>query len=724
MKDSDYINLDFTDIRTPVPLKRRNFLKLLGSGIIILFSLDSSAFQEIIKRRGFLEISAYDLTSFLRIGEDGRVTCLTGKIEMGQGVITSLSQIIADELYISITSVDMIMGDTEICPWDLGTFGSMSMRFFGVELRNASAEARSVLIELASEELKVPQEKLVTENGTIFDSTNRERKISYSDLAQKENIEKKLDKKADYKKLSELTAIGKDVKRVDTSIKVTGEAKYAGDIYFPDMLYAKILRPPVHGAKIKSMDTSALKEIKDITLIEENGLTAVLHKYPDTAEKALSKIKVEFEIPSSNLNENNISDHLLSLAPKGRVLSKGGNLSEGKKISSQIFDKTYSNGYVAHAPIETHTAVAKTDGDKITIWASTQTPFLTQREVSGELKIPLNNVRILTPFVGGGFGGKTENRQAVEAALLARSAGKPVQVMRSRREEFFYDIFMPASVVNIKSGINNAGEIVYWDYNVYFAGERGGDNFYNIPNHSTVTSAGGGEGSPGKGIPGSHPFATGPWRAPANNTNTFARESQIDIMAEKAGIDPFEFRLKNIKNERMKRALKEAGKLFSWKPEKTGKSVGYGISCSLDADTCVAMMAAVSVDRETGQVAVNRVVCAQDMGLVINPEGAKMQIEGCITMGLGYSLSEEIHFKGGEISDLNFDTYKIPDFSSVPKIETILIDNNDSPPYGGGEPAITCMGALIANAVYDASGIRIFQFPITPERIKEAFKKS
>ncbi|RMF94743.1 MAG: hypothetical protein D6734_07045 [Candidatus Schekmanbacteria bacterium] len=724
MSKQDYIDLDFTDIKTfPSSIKRRHFLKLLGSGIIILFSLDSSAFQEVIKKRGYLDITAYDLTSFLRIGEDGRITCLTGKIEMGQGIATSLSQIIADELYVPMESVDLIMGDTDLCPWDLGTFGSMTIRFFGVELRNAAAEARAVLLELASKELNVPEERLSIENGIIFDESNKKKKISYSELSRKENIRKRLDKKALPKNLSKLSFIGKNVKRIDASAKVTGKAKYAGDIQLPDMLYAKILRPPAHKAKLKSIDVSTIKENKDIIYIEKDNLKAVLHRHPDMAQRALSKIKADYVIPTSSLNENNIASHLLKLSPKGRVSAKGGNLNEGKKLSSLLFNETYSNGYVAHAPIETHTATAKWVRDRLTIWASTQTPFLLQGEISRYFRIPQNKVHIITPFVGGGFGGKTENNQALEAAILAKEVGKPVQVMRSREEEFFYDIFMPASVVKIKSGINGEGKIVYWDYKVYFAGERGGEHFYDIPHYSTTIYAGGGHGSPDKRIQEAHPFATGPWRAPANNTNTFARESQIDIMAEAAGIDKVEFRLKNLTNKRMIKVLEAVAKEFSWKPMKKDSSIGYGVACSIDADTYVAMMCRVKVDMETGKVKVEKVVCAQDMGMVVNPEGARMQIEGCITMGIGYALFEEIHFQGGRIFEKNFDTYRIPTFKDLPEIETILVDNQDSPPHGGGEPAITCMGAVIANAVYDAVGVRIFKFPLTAQRIKDNLKK-
>jgi len=223
-----------------------------------------------------------------------------------------------------------------------------------------------------------------------------------------------------------------------------------------------------------------------------------------------------------------------------------------------------------------------------------------------------------------------------------------------------------------------------------------------------------------RGAPGSHPFATGAWRAPANNTNTFARESHIDILAEEAGADPLEFRLKNLKDKRMIRVLQVAAKKFGWTPAKAPSGRGYGIATGIDVGTYVAHMAEVEVDKKTGNVRVKKVVCAQDMGLSVNPEGAKIQIEGCVTMGLGYALTEDIHFKGGEIFDLNFDTYEIPRFSGLPQIETVIIDDKEATPQGGGEPAVICMGGLIANAIFDACGARVLQLPMTPACVLEA----
>jgi isoquinoline 1-oxidoreductase len=415
-------------------------------------------------------------------------------------------------------------------------------------------------------------------------------------------------------------------------------------------------------------------------------------------------------VPEAKVDDKNIFEHLLNSAEEREVVERGGNIKKGEKLADVVIERTYLDGYVAHAPMEPHGACAKVEGDKATVWASTQTPFRLKDEAAEALDIPADNVRVLTPFVGGGFGGKSRNLQAVEAAVLAKATGRPVQVAWTRAEEFFYDSFRPAAVVKIRSGLDKSGKIVFWDYGVYFAGERGSEHFYDIPHH--VTAAYDGEDA--------HPFATGAWRAPANNTNTFARESQIDIMAAKAQMDPVEFRLKNMADERMIRVLKAATAKFGWTGAKAPSGRGFGVACGRDSGTYVATIAEVEVDKKTGHVQVKRVVCAQDMGLVINPQGATIQVEGCVTMGLGYALTEDVHFKGGKILDLNFSTYELPRFSWVPKIETVLLDLKDEPAQGGGEPAIVVVGGVIANAIYDATGARLLQLPMTPERIKEA----
>jgi nicotinate dehydrogenase subunit B len=709
MKEDKYLDLDFSDIATELTLDRREFLKIFGGGIFIFFTIGDLSIAEAQRRRGRLPS---DFNAFLRVGEDGRVSCFTGKIEMGQGVITSLAQMLADELDVSLDSVDMVMGDTDLCPWDAGTYGSMTTRFFGPPLREAAAEARAVLMELAAEHLELPVDQLKVEAGVISDKTNSRNQVTYAQLTKGKKIERHLEEKPPVKDFSEFEVVGKPVLRRDALEKVTGEAKFAGDIRLPGMLYARILRPPAHGATLKSVDTSAAEKMEGVQIVKDGDLIAVLHELPDGAEEAIARVKAQYDLPEANVDENTIFDHLLEVASEGETAAQGGDLAEGRRLSDHIFEEKYLNSYVAHAPIETHTATARVEGDRITIWASTQRPFGLKDEAAQALGLSSESVHVITPFVGGGFGGKNRNQQGVEAARLAKLTGKPVQVAWTRAEEFFYDTFRPAAVVKITSGITNSGRISLWDYGVYAAGSRGSQQFYDIPHHQTVVYGSG---------RGAHPFGTGSWRAPANNTNTFARESQIDIMAAKAEMDPLEFRLKNLKNEKVIRILKAAAERFGWTPSKAPSGRGYGIACGTDSGTWVAHMAEVEVDKD-GHVQVKRVVCAQDMGLVINPQGAKLQVEGCITMGLGYALAEEIHFKGGEISDLNFDTYEITRFSWTPEIDTVLIDAGDSPPQGGGEPAIICTGGVVANAIFDATGARLFQLPMTPARIREAMQ--
>ena len=716
MKEDKYSTIDFGDTTSGFSINRREFLKIFGGGILVLFIVGDTFILE-GSRDNKVNIPS-DFNAILRIGEDGRATCYTGKIEMGQGIITSLAQTLADELDISLESVDMVMGDTDLCPWDMGTFGSMTTRYFGHELREAAAEARAVLLELASEFLNVPINQLEIKSGVIFDNKNTKNSVTYAQLTKGKRIERYLNKKPTVKSFSEFNIIGIPTLRSDAKDKVTGKAKYAGDIRLPGMLNAKILRPPAHGATIKSVDTSEVEKIQDVQIIKDGDLFAVLHKYPDIAEKAIRMVKGQFETPVSYVDDKSIFNYLLSVAPEGEIVESDGNLSEGTKFSKSKFENEYYNSYIAHAPIEPHTATANIEAGKLIVWASTQTPFRLKEEIAKDLELLPDNVRVITPFVGGGFGGKSSNQQGVEAARLAKLTDKPVQVAWSRAEEFFYDTFRPAAIVKITSGINNnSGKISLWDYSVYFAGQRGSEHFYNIPHHRTSV-----HGSGWRSSEGTHPFNTGAWRAPANNTNTFARESQIDIMASAAGIDPLEFRLNNLKDERMIKVLKAAAEKFGWTISVAPSGQGFGIACGIDAGTYVAHIAEVGVDKTNGNVQVKRVVCAQDMGLSVNPQGAILQIEGCITMGLSYALTEEIRFKGGRILDLNFDTYEITRFSQTPKIETVIIETNDAPPQGGGEPAIVCMGALIANAIFDATGARLFQLPMTPERLREAIR--
>ncbi len=719
MNRDDHAAMNFANPSISQPVSRRDFLKIAGGGVFILMTIgDASLFAQERPGRPPAPRLPNDFNAFLRIGEDGRVACFTGKIEMGQGVVTSLAQMLADELDVSLESVDMVMGETDLCPWDMGTFGSLSTRVFGPALREAAAEGRYVLLQLASEHLKKPVADLDVSDGVVYERARQDRRVTYAELARGKKIERRASGNVPLKKPEQFKIMGRSFTRRDAPEKVTGTARFAADIQLPGMLYASILRPPSHAAKLVGVDLSAAKQIDGVEVVQDGDLIAVLHRYPDVAEKALAAVKARYDTPASDLDETTIFDHLLKIAPEGQAVEHGGDVETGRRTSATTFDTTYLDGYKAHAPMEPHAAVAHVEGNRATVWPSSQTPFRVKDEVGQALGIPPANVHVISPFVGGGFGGKSRNSQAVEAARLSKATGKPVQVAWTRAEEFFYDSFRPAAVVKIQSGIDASGRITFWDYHVYFAGERGAPHFYSIPNHRTLA-----HGSGWTAPAGTHPFATGAWRAPSNNTNTFARESHIDAMAAGAGVDPVAFRMEHLSDKKMRRVLQTAADKFGWKPGRAPSGRGQGVACGIDAGTSVATMAEVEVDKATGAVRVKRVVCAQDMGLVVNPQGATIQMEGCITMGLGYALREDVRFKGGQVLDLNFDTYEIPRFSWLPVIETVIIDDQNAAPQGGGEPAIVTMGAVIANAIFDATGARVLQMPMTPQRVKAAMKK-
>jgi len=708
--------LPYFDIDPPSAVNRRRFLQLFGGGIVVAVSArDLLALAQEGTRVSLARELPDDFNAFLRIGVDGRVTCFTGKIEMGQGVVTSLAQTLADELEVPLEAVDMAMGDTDLGLWDMGTFGSMTTRFFGPALRAAAAEAREVLVDLAADRLETPRERLAARQGRVIDTADPTRGVSYAELTKGQAIGRRLGRKAPLQPVADFDIVGRPVRRRDAEVKVTGSAVYAGDIRREGMLYARIVRPPAHGATLRSIDVAGVAAVEGATVVRDADLVAVLHPTPDGAEQALARVTAEWNRPASELDQDSIFDHLVKVAPAGETVAEGGDLAAGRAAAAATARRTYHDGYRAHAAIETHTALAAFDGDRLTIWASTQTPYPLRAEAAEALGLPEDRVRVVPPFLGGGFGGKAANGQAIEAARLARLTGRPVQVAWTRAEEFFYDTFRPAAVVTIDAGVTPAGRIAFWDYKVSFAGDRGADQFYDVPHHRTVAAPTG-----FWGVPGAHPFAVGPWRAPGNPTNTFARESHVDILAAAAGLDPVEFRLRNLTDPKMRGVLQAAAARFAWQPSKAPSGRGQGVALGIDAGTYVALAAEVEVDRASGRIRVKRLVCAQNMGLCVNPAGATIQIEGCLTMGLGYALAEEVRFAGGEVLDRNFDTYELPRFSWLPAIETVIIDAPNDPPQGGGEPAIIVVGAAIANAVFDAVGARVLRMPLTPARVTAA----
>jgi isoquinoline 1-oxidoreductase len=716
MKKRENNSEEITRTGGTMDMKRRSFIKLLGGGIFIFFQ-PWSALEILSLPAEQARSLTKDYNAFLQIAEDGTVSCFTGKIEMGQGVITSLAQEMAEELNVPFEKVKMVMGDTDLCPYDAGTWGSMTTRGFGPNMRAAAAEARAVLLDLASAQLGVPVTQLEVKDGEITDTKNPQNKVTYAALAKGKKLEKYLDVKPLPEDYTKFTYVGKPYKRVDARLKVTGQAIYTGDHKLPGMLHARILRPPSHGAKLASVDVSDAEKVEGVKVVRDGDFIAVVSENREKSDEAIVKIKADYTFDEMKVNDKTLFDWILKAESRSNVARTKGDIETGRQLCDKTFESEYHDPYLAHVPIETHTALAVLEGDKLTVWASTQSPFGLQDGIVRETGFPREKVRVITPFVGGGFGGKGAYQQGVEAAKLAKLTGKPVMVTWTRDEEFFYDTFHPAGVIKINSGIDKSGIIQMWDYHVWMSGTRGSDTIYDVPNAKTTSYSENTKVSP------VHPFGTGPWRAPNNNANTFARESQIDIMASAAGIDPLEFRLKNLKDEKMIDCLKAVADKFGYVPGKTPSGRGIGVACGTDAGTWVAHMAEIKVDKATGIVQVVRIACAQDMGLCVNPEGALIQMEGCLTMGLGYTLTEEVQFEGGDVKTRGLDTYEIPKFSWLPKIDCVILDRKDKAPQGGGEPAIIAVGAAVGNAIYDATGARLYRMPFTPDRVLEALKK-
>ena len=688
------------------PLSRRDFLKISGNGVFIFFT--PAAFGAIALPQ---EGSDYptDFNAYLKIGEDGRVSLFCSKIEMGQGIITSMAQMLAEELDVSLGSIDMVMGDTMLCPWDSGTTGSRSTKYYGPPLRKAGAEARAILLQMASEHLNISSEHLLVQNGVVSDRMNGASKVTYAELVKGKRIDRHISG-VPIKGVSEHSVSGTPTMRTDARLKVTGEAKFTGDLMLPGMLYAKVLRPPSHGATLASVDVSKARSIAGAIVIQEEDLIAVLHERRELAENALSLISAKWDVPESEVDHGSIFEYLLSAAPGGSIYVENGSMVDGQAAAKKKVKSEFYNHYVAHAPMEPYAVLAQVEDDQVRVWASTQAPFRVRQTAAETLKIPEEKVHVITPFVGGGFGGKKSGQQISEAVKLSKITERPVQLAWTRREEFFYDAFRPAAIVQLESGLNEEGQITFWECDILFAGSRSSEPIYNIEHFRVRTRNSGSV----------HPFSTGAWRGPGSNTNVFAMESHTDMLAQAAGMDSLSFRLKNLSDQRMIRVLSAAADKFGHSFNKSPSGMGFGISCTNYLNSYVATIAHVSVNKTTGMVKVERLVCAQDMGEIINPQGARIQIEGGITMGLSAALSEEVEFIGGNIQTENFDSYQITRFSDAPPIDIVLIDNPDVPPQGCGEPAITTVGAALANAIFDAVGARLVTLPMTPKRILAA----
>jgi nicotinate dehydrogenase subunit B len=693
-------------------LLRRDFFKILGAGIaIFIVAKDALAAQETAPgHRSFHnEELPKEITSWLHIGEDGAVTGFTGKAEMGQNIRTSISQTIADELRVSFESVRLVMADTSLTPFDAGTFGSRTTPTMTPQFRRVAEAARDLLIGVAAKEWNVAPEGLVAADAKVTDPASK-RSLSYAELARGKALAQNLPAEDPVTPAAEWKIAGKPLPKVDGRAFVDGSHQYASDMRLEGMQYGKVLRPPSFGATLSSYDDSAAKAIPGAVVVRDGDFVGVAAPSARQAQKALDAIRTQWkEVPQVSSKE--IFSYLKKNAEPAsneRSRRQKGSMDEGFAAAAHRLDATYNVAYIAHAPLEPRAAAAQWAGDKLTVWTGTQRPFANRDELASVFHIPESSVRVIVPDTGSAYGGKHTSDAAIEAARLARAAGKPVKVVWTREEEFTWAYFRPAGVIEVKSGIAADGKLTAWEFHNYHSGSSGIETPYDVANQQVQYHQ------------APLVLRSGSYRGLAATANHFARETHMDALAHVTKIDPLEFRLKNLSDVRMRAVLEAAAKSFIWPRKKTQPGRGFGIACGNEKGGYVATCAEVSVDRTSSAVRVVRVVEAFECGAIVNPDGLRNQVVGAIIQGLGGALFEAVEFENGRITNPHFASYRLPRFRDVPEIEAILLDRKDLPSSGAGETPIMAVAPAIGAALFDATGIRLNNLPMAPNGLRSS----
>ena len=693
---------EFSEARAYVfELTRRDLFKFLGAGGLVLCAeVKPIAAQESGRgqRRG--EDLPKEIGAWLHISEDDLVTVFTGKVEVGQNIRTSLTQAVAEELFVPPAQIKLIMGDTLLTPFDMGTFGSRTTPTMNLQLRRASAAAVEMLKDLAAQTWNVPREHLIAANGKISDPLSKN-SSRYGDLLKGRELAQLIPAQDPLLSATEWKVAGKPLKKIDGRAFVTGAQKYPSDQKRPGMLYGKIVRPSRFQATLGSVDASAAERMPGVTVVRDGDFIGVAASSEEFATRAAAAIKTEWNAvpqPSSD----NVFDYLRNNPEKSE---KSGAISQ-VSAPSNVTTATYTVAYIAHAPLEPRAALAEWSGDKLTVWTGTQRPFGVREELASAFRIPVESVHVLMPDTGSGYGGKHTGETAIEAARLARATKKPVKVVWTRKEEFTWAYFRPAGVIDIRSSVDATSHIEYWEFTNFNSGSSG----LNTPYRAEVRNE--------HFQPTKYPLRQGSYRGLAATANHFARESFMDELARQVKLDPLEFRLRNLKDDRLRAVFEAAAKKFGWPRSKKTPGQGFGIAGGVEKGGYVATCAEVAVDRASGAIRVVRVVTAFECGAIVNPDGLRNQVEGSNIMGLGGALFEAVEFEDGRILNAAFSKYRVPRFRDVPVIETVLLDRKDLPSAGAGETPIIGIAPAVGNAIFDASGIRLRSLPMVPNGLK------
>jgi CO/xanthine dehydrogenase Mo-binding subunit len=704
------------EIHSPVSVifetDRRDFFKFLGAGVFVICAASkTAAFQESGRGRGNSEENLpREIDAWLHIAEKGEITVFTGKVEVGQNIRTSLSQAVAEELCVPIGAVTLIMGDTQLVPFDMGTFGSRTTPVMNLQLRRVSAAARDVLTGLAAKQWNTDAKNLSASGGKIIDSKGN-RSATYAELVKGQQITELLPPEDPLIPASQWRVAGQPVSKVNGRDFVTGKHRYPSDCTAPGMLYGKVVRPPCFGATLVSANTAAAEGMPGVVVVRDGNFLAVAAPSSALAEKAAAAIRPEWK-SEPQISSKELFDYLRKNPAKDEELETVHQAGEVQKVfasSSKRLNSTFNIAYIAHAPLEPRAALAQWNGDEVTVWTGTQRPFGVRSELATAFHLPEEKVHVLMPDMGSGYGGKHTGETALEAARLARAAKRPVKVVWTRQEEFTWAYFRPAGVIDVTSAVDGDGKITAWEFHNYNSGTAGSRTYYDIPNQRIVFH------------PVNSPLRQGSYRALAATANHFAREVHMDEIAASLQIDPLQFRLTNLKEERLRAVFEQGSKQFGWDKPRASNH-GFGVGGGYEKLGYIATFVEVSLKPETGEIKIERVLTAFDCGAVVNPDGVRNQLIGANIMGIGGAVFEAIEFEDGRIINDVFSKYRVPRFRDVPPMDALLIDRTDQPAVGAGEAPILGIAPALANAIYAVTKARVYALPMGPQLTSHGFQ--
>lgn len=693
-------------------VSRREFAKLLGGGLVMLLSAEHALTQESGRGGGPGASVPREVAAWLHIGADGTVTAYTGKVEFGQDIRTSLTQAVAEELRAPLDSVRLVMGDTDLTPYDQGTFGSRTTPFMAAQLRTMAAAAREALVELAAAKWGIEPSALEVREGQVVDAA-RGRALRFGELTQGQALVRTVAASANPATTppARWTIAGRSIPKVNAREIVTGRHRYTSDLTRPGLWHGKVLRPPAIGAALVSLDTSAVGGA-GVSVVRDGDFVGVAAPTEGEAARALERLKARWKT-TPQPSEGGIFEYLRKTPPEprdGEGRSRGGQVSgsvpEAMAAAAVRLEHSYTVAYIAHAPLEPRAALAEWQDGKLTVWTGTQRPFGVRTELAEAFRLPEDKVRVIVPDTGSGYGGKHTGETAVEAARLARAAGRPVKLVWTREEEFSWAYFRPAGVIEVKSGTRADGTLTAWEFHTYNCGASGIRTPYEVANQAVEFH------------PARSPLRQGSYRALAATANHFARETHMDEIARAAGVDTLELRRRNLKDARVRAVLDAAAERFGW-PRAKAPGRGCGLAAGTEKGSYLATCAEVSVEPD-GSVRVRRLVTAFECGAVVNPDHLRNQIEGAMVQGLGGALFEAVRFEDGLVTTDRFSRYRVPRFSDVPELDVVLVDRKDLPSAGAGETPLVCVAPAIGNAIFDATGTRLRSLPLIPSGLPKS----